>query len=49
MFANNLILNRYELTEDKHIIIDISVQAIKDLYYNLPEARSGLRLYQSFR
>jgi hypothetical protein len=34
MFTKNLILNRYELTEDKHIIIDISVQAIEDLYDN---------------
>ena len=34
MFANDRILNRYELTEDKHIVIDISVRAITELYDN---------------
>lgn len=28
------VLNRYELTEDKNIMIDISVRTIEDLYDN---------------
>jgi hypothetical protein len=34
MFAHDRSFNRYELTDDKHLVIDVSVRAIEDLYDN---------------
>jgi hypothetical protein len=48
--AQSSIINRYELTDDKKIIIDIAVRSVEDLYDNFDRTAGHLRrdLEQNF-